>query len=403
MGHGVARGAAESGLASRLIRLGRAVGDVEVIPETRVSRPTPLQGLTCSRLGHDPACQQVVCRFLVRSVVQARDRGAKLLVASGSAIEPWARRAAELFSVPLQIVSIDRGEPEHVIVRSRDGRSLSRDAVLIALADRVDAFYVRRGGTVERCLRDRIEQWQDASTRVAVGAGPRCAAASLIDRGAIGWYLADAEDEDEDEEPLRVDLTRHDAWTRTDGQWLVHCTRGRVDAWPGETQRQFRDGMLLAGGYTANRGPLQALIRIVRSGRLVAAAQTTRRSHPVVCFSAVPLVELMQRRCFRAHLGRWDYEPYGVAIRLDAARNMGIQPVIYGDPKERDMLARRDRYRFHPVGKTYDWRSEREWRSAETVDLTRLADGDVRVFVRDAGDAASLPNIRPWPVTVIGS
>jgi hypothetical protein len=312
-----------------------------------------------------------------------------------------------LFSVPLQIVSIDRGESEDVIVRSRDGRSLSRDAVLIALADRVDAFYVRRGGTVERCLSDRIEQWQDATTRVAVGAGRESAAASLIDRGAIGWYLADADAdaEAEGEEPQRVALTpraAHDAWTRTDGQWLVHCTRGRVGAWPGETQRQFRDGMLLAGGYTADRGPLQALIRIVRSGRLVAAGQATRRSHPVVCFSAVPLVELMQRRCFRAHLGRWDYEPYGVAIRLDAARKMGIQPVIYGDPKERDMLARRDRYRFHPVGKTYDWRSEREWRSAETVDLTRLADGDVRVFVRDAGDAASLPSIRPWPVTVIG-
>jgi hypothetical protein len=143
-------------------------------------------------------------------------------------------------------------------------------------------------------------------------------------------------------------------------------------------------------------------VRILRTGLLVANARATRQSHPVVCFSAVPLAELMQRRCFRAHLNRWDYEPYGVAIRVEAARAMGIQPVIYGDPKERATLARADQYRFHPRGKSNDWSREREWRSAGTVDLTRLAEDDVRVFVRDSADLAQLPRIRNWPVTVLG-
>jgi hypothetical protein len=403
VGQGVAGIAANRVVASRLSRLRRAVGDVNVCPEERISQAAPLLGVTSSRLGHDPAWHRVACRFLARSVEQCRDRGATLLVAAGSAIEPWARRAAELFAVPLQVVAIEHGGPADVIVSGRQGGRLSRDAVLIALADRVDALYVRRGGTIERCLNDRIEQLQDASTRVAVGSLPTCAAAGLITRGAIGWYwpppTAAAP------RPIRVEsapLDTHDEWARTDGRWLVHCTRGGHGAWPGETQRQYRDRVLLADRYSASSGPLEALIHILRSGRLVASARATRQSHPVVCFSAVPLVELIQRRCFRAHLSRWDYEPYGIAIRLEAAQGIGIQPVIYGTPEQRVTLARADRFRFHPEGKANDWRSEREWRSPATVDLTQLGESDVRVFVRDANDLATLPNIRPWPVTVLG-
>lgn len=395
--------AANHVVACRLSRLRRSVGDVTVCPEERILGAGELLGVTSSRLGRDPAWHRSACRFLARSAEQCRDRGATLLVAAGSAIEPWARRAAELFAVPLQVVAIDHGAPSDVVVCGRQGGPLSRDAVLIALADRVDAVYVRRGGTIERCLKSRIEQLQDASTRVAVGSLPTCAAAGLITCGAIGWYWPTPNPRaQQTPDAVSAPQELHDEWTRTDGRWLVHCTRAGNGAWPGETQRQYRDRVLLADRYSAIGGPLEALVHILRSGRLVASARATRQSRPVVCFSAVPLVELIQRRCFRAHLSRWDYEPYGVAIRLEAAQGIGIQPVIYGTPEQRTTLARADRFRFHPQGKAYDWTSEREWRSPATVDLTQLAAGDVRVFVRDANDLASLPKIRSWPVSVVG-
>ncbi len=107
----------------------------------------------------------------------------------------------------------------------------------------------------------------------------------------------------------------------------------------------------------------------------------------MVCFSALPLKELLQRRCFRPQLGRWDYEPYGIAIRLSVAKRLGIQPVIYGDTKDRALLPAEDQFRFHPIGKTFDWREEREWRSSESVNLAAMNPDDIRVFAEDSPNA----------------
>ncbi len=67
--------------------------------------------------------------------------------------------------------------------------SISRDAAVLALADRVDAVYVRPRGTIAACLKHRLATRHDASTRVAVITARKSAARELIDAGAIGWYL----------------------------------------------------------------------------------------------------------------------------------------------------------------------------------------------------------------------
>jgi hypothetical protein len=295
------------------------------------------------------------------------------------------------------------------VILSKSGAPLSRDAVTIALADRVDAVYVRRGGTVERCLRARVEDRCDASTRVALSLTRPCAAPGLIAVGAIGWFHSGEESDHAGAgAPSRLDSRLEqrqsdDAWTRTDGQWLVHCTRQRDGAWPGETVRQYHDSILLGDESCASRRPLDALVRIVRSGRLVAGATATSKRHSVVCFSALPLKELLQRRCFRPQLGRWDYEPYGIAIRFSVAKRLGIQPVIYGDAKDRALLPAADQFRFHPIGKTFDWREEREWRSSESVNLAAMNRDDIRVFAEDKSTARMRLQDCPWPVTLVAA
>jgi hypothetical protein len=390
----------------RIRSLRDAVGRVDV---SHPAGADPLIAVSSSRLGHDSRLHRNVCQFLCRSLLDCRHRGASLLVASGSAIEPWAVRAAELFAVPLIRLSVNRDDQSaEIVVRSRDGAPLSRDAAVIGLADRVDAVYVRSGGTIERCLRQRVNDRRDASTRVAVAMTETCAAADLIAAGAIGWFRSTA---CEDRRGVRnaIDLEgqschatpRSDSWTRTDGKWLIHCTRGRPGAWPGETERQFRDSILLGDESSQSRQPLDALTRIVRCGRIIAGATATSKKHPVVCFSSLPLVELLHRRCFRPHLGRWDYEPYGIAISMTAARRLGIQPVIYGQTADRATLAPADRFRFHPIGTTFDWRGEREWRSGRTVDLCAVAPGDVRVFAEDLPDSRTRLRDCHWSVTFV--
>lgn len=165
--------------------------------------------------------------------------------------------------------------------------------------------------------------------------------------------------------------------------------------------RQYRDSILIGDPDLASRRPIDALCRIVRSGRLVAAATATSKHEPVVCFSAVSLAELLDRRCFRPHLGRWDYEPYGIAIRRSRADSLGIQSVIYGPPQLRRTLCEAERFRFHPIGKTYDWRAEKEWRSRATIDLSKIPPQDVRVFAADDCESRQRLAGCRWPVSFI--
>jgi len=398
----------ESTWTERVERLSIDVGHVSISRGPACDSVDVLVAVTSSRLGHDSALHRIACRFLCQSLLDSRHRGAALLVASGSAIEPWAVRAAELFAVPVILLSVDPdNRSADIFVRARDGRKLSRDAAAISIADRVDAVFVRRGGTVQACLQRRIVARGDASTRVAVSLAPKCAAKELIDAGAIGWFCGGAGPQNlagvEATIPhsLRSADSIDDAWIRTEGQWLIHCTRAPAGAWPGETERQYRDSMLIGRDDLALRRPIDALMSIIRSGKIVAAATATTKKHPVVCFSSRSLHELLQRRCFRPQLNRWDYEPYGIAIRLTVARQLGIQPVVYGLPKDRSTLSPDQQFRFHPIGRTFDWREEREWRSKQSVDLTAIDFDDVRVFAEDKQESRKRLQRCPWSVTFV--
>ena len=140
-------------------------------------------------------------------------------------------------------------------------------------------------------------------------------------------------------------------------------------------------------------------MRIVRGKRLIASATASDRRFPVVCFSSCSLESLLSQRTYRPHLHRWDYEPFGIAIRKDAAVRAGLRPAIYGQPAKRESLADHDRYRFQAIGNTFDWTREREWRSLGDVDLSRFDSNDVRVFVPESSLASSLGT--HFPVSVV--
>ncbi len=358
---------------------------------------TTTVAVVSSRLGHDIDLHRHVCRFLTRSLLDCRTRNATLIIATGSAIEPWATRAAELFGVKALRIAIGKDDPsaDHFLPSEKR----PRDTFVIELADRVDAVYVRTGGNVEKGLRQRINRLHDASTRVAITSDSKCAAAGLIASGAIGWFYSVSANKPPVTPP--PDFGENDQWTRTDGQWLVHCTRGPKANWPDETVRQYRDSILIGDDSSTDRQPIDALCRIIGSGRLIATSTATSKKHPVVCFSEVPLAQLLDRRCFRPQLGRWDYEPFGIAIRRSVAALLGIEPVIYGEPNRRKTLLEQDRYRFHPVGKTYDWQSEKEWRSRISIDMAALPKSDIRVFAADTLESRNRLVGCPWAVSFI--
>lgn len=372
----------------------------------RLGRPhVQLVAAVSSRLGRDPRLHGQVCRFVSRSLLDSRGRAAVALVALGSAIEPWLLRGAELFGVPVVRIAVGRTDPNaDLCVHLRGSDPPSRDAVVIQAADRVDAVYVRAGGEIERGLRQRIALRKDGTTRVAIIHERPSAAGDLIARGAVGWYLLRRPPAPGPRLDTAVGTTagtpaNDGRWIQTSGAWLVHCTRGSATPWPGETIRQYRDAILLGSARAAERQPIDALVRILRGRRLIAASATT--ADPVVCFSELPLIQLLSRRCYRPHLGRWDYEPYGVAIRRQAAEQAGIRRVVYGPAPQRSSLAPDERFRFQAEGTTYDWRQEQEWRAKGHVALDQFAPQDLRVFAADREESRQKLADSPWPVTFL--
>jgi hypothetical protein len=126
----------------------------------------------------------------------------------------------------------------------------------------------------------------------------------------------------------------------------------------------------------------------------------------VVCFTAVPLGELPERTVFRKHLARWDFVPYGLAIRKSILKSAGCREVIYGDESDWYELPNDDRPWFQiktsKNGKI-DWTQEQEWRLVGDLDLTKIDSGDAFAFVKTRQDAMRLSEICRWPIVVLGA
>lgn len=334
--------------------------------------------IVSSRVGHDVCRHRRIATLLCHAANDAHRRGATWLIAKGSAIEPWAMKAAVRFKIPVQrLVEPSQHDDDGDVCYCRD--DLNRDAAVIEMADRVEALYVRRGGKIASAIEDRLSRSRDASVRIAIWPGQKTAAESLIGDGAVGWFLSS-------ESTLGFKDLSISGPVRTvapPGDWLIHCTRGTTGPWSDETTDQYRDSMLSASDGGSNRTAIDALARILEMGRLNASAISSSHRHRVVCFSARRLDDLLAARTFRSHLSRWDYEPFGIMIRLAAAQSAGLREVIYGQPGDRSSVEQNEAYRFHPVGKTHDWTVEREWRSDGDVRLRDFADDDIRVFSLD--------------------
>lgn len=361
----------------RCALMGCEILDADASVHQALEHSRPLASVVCSRLGHDTTRHRRMARHLATTMQSLRASGATLLIADGTAIGPWAKQAAELFGVPTMVLD----------------KSDDRDLRLIAIADRVDVVYCRPKGKVTRLVRRRCAI-DSGGVRVAIESKFE---AELLEAGAVGSFLAAEanvpEPRTDERSSVCVAMDQID-WN----DFLVHCTRAAAGPWPRQTTRQYRDEMLLGDSATASRSAPAALRRIVRGRRLVAGAVTSSHRTPVVCFSEVPLPELLSRRTYRSHLHRWDYEPYGIAIRKAAAVRIGIQPVVYADNVSRAGLPSDQLHRFQALGKTNDWREEKEWRACGDVDLDALDPDDVCVFTAngDWADRLSDVNHRSW-------
>jgi hypothetical protein len=299
-----------------------------------------------------------------------------------------------------------------------------RDLAVAALANRLFVLHLRAGGNMESLVCERLLAMKNHDPNVVLAIGPTLVpqeiAHGLLELGATAWHVSE-------ENPRRsscpgstlTSATMHDQVQQMsqkvrvlvhnpteDHLYLTHCTRARFGPWPDQSQTEFAHELLM-NATIEERTPLTSLLRILRLGRVVATGQGIRNRAPVVCWSEVPLSDLLRRRVFRAHRGRWDFEPYGISVRSDRLRELGARPVIYGDEQVWRDLAVEERPFFQPrtsqgrnSKRTYDWSAEREWRLVGDLLLEKIPSDAARLFAPTTEEAQRLARVSHWPVVV---
>ncbi len=419
----------------------------------------PLVGIASSRLGKDQARLPHWPQLIQRCLWTLRLRRERLLMVTGTASEVLVRPFAKRFGIESIEIDLSRGmtpgaidwiakilqsawlaistntnlsqttiwasppaSPEVINQHPESAALPDQDRCMVALADRVIAIHVRKGGAIQELLSQRLADpcYPTGSVYVAITEPiVESAAEKLLDQKAVAWYLSTNSD------PLRELGCRMRNSSHAVRQlaaparlcsmfepanqeipYLIHCTRGCIGPRPNESSDQHRDRVFLHG-VTEPCLPLLSLLKIIRDRRIIGGVKLSRRVAPLVSFTAVSLAKLLKRRTFQSHLNRWDWEPYGIMIQRTELEKIGATPVIYGNEKVFQTLSIAERHRYQPAerksSKQMSWSSEMEWRVLGDVWLDRLSRESVMVFVRFEREARLVASWSPWPVIWVES
>lgn len=287
------------------------------------------------------------------------------------------------------------------------------DRAVVMMADRVFAVEVRRGGKIDALLNARLgcPKVPSASTYLPIHIGESGQNSGIdhrewLGKGAVGWIVQDDESSkclsscrrlvpQTLKQPI-LGLTKMNEAT----DFFVHCTRSRSGPWPDQTLAQFHDEIIQAP-WQSWPSPFQSLERILLQQRLIATNNFRRGDLSTVCFSAKPLRQLLGMRRYQSHIGRWDWEPYGIMIRREWLLERGVREVKY--------ISHQEAKKRSPIELAYsqivnsdatDWSVEQEWRLEGDLRLAEIPSSKALVFVPTFEEARALQSYSRWPIVV---
>ncbi|MBL8814534.1 MAG: hypothetical protein JNL58_00795 [Planctomyces sp.] len=263
------------------------------------------------------------------------------------------------------------------------------DRLLMAAATEIHILRQRNGGFVgrlaelhvedpERCLipihKTEMSSTPSRSSKAKSGNRKNCQRGSIEKNSD---HTRTAEDRPEDHSVFR-----------SPEEWLLHWTRSFYGPWPGQTRNDWLREVVLTE-VPADHSASGTLYRILDEQRIRASSSGIRGNYNVVCFTEVPLNQFRSLRAYRKHRNRYDFVPFGIAIRRSKLEATGAKPVIYGDQELWQGLSDSERPWFQlGAGSPEALRNriEREWRVQGDVLLDTLDQQDVCVFVDQESD-----------------
>jgi hypothetical protein len=283
------------------------------------------------------------------------------------------------------------------------------DIALAGAGERIVAISCRPKGNVERLLTRRLSEQHDDGAIVLISCtddGPPVPE-SLKNIGAVPWFLQNIAEPNSSSQSAndRADFasggcTIDDGPLNCPDEWLYHWTRPVAGPWHDQSKDEYLDELIL-GCDTADRSAIAALMRLM-SQQVIKSSVSEKNKPASVSFTAVPLQEFRRRRVFRGHRQRFDFEPWGIAIRKTALQKLGAEAVVYIDG-ERDKSNTEPKFRQpqFDTKKRIDWSEEREWRIEGDLNLNVFPVDDITLFVDRENEANILRKDARWPVLVV--
>ena len=322
-------------------------------------------------------------------------------------------------SPPLSLLNQSSGSDQSTVAILPICRQPVADRILFAAGDRLQVLRARSGGVVQALLTQHLQDSERRESLVMLASGDtgQVPPLALESYGLVIPWLVQTSGNGVSVDNMLPDNVRGDLQSQQSvlaqdsmavstplshpDDWLLHWTRSTVGPWPDQDEQEFNDELIL-GCRSSDRSALATLLRIVIEGRLWASSEAIRGGYRVVSFTAVPLQDFRSHRTYRKHRRRYDFEPWGIAVRREVLVSAGANPVVYGD--EETWLTTSDVARpfFQNVGAGDGWtRAEREWRIADHVQLNELPAASVAVFVDSEESRSIVQKQTEWAVIVV--
>lgn len=379
----------------------------------------------------------------VQAIRYSKSSGFRLLIAEGTPYSTFLQHLCLRLQAPFSVIQITRSDGKIAAGKhaSRDASKhvctfqLSCDAnidpelkclplhdrVLVSLSSFLFALQVSPGGKIASLLKKRLanESFPTSSLKVAWTSADDSV---WIEKGAVGWFgpwssiVASKTKQAEADRgnllfcchtvpPATIQPWAHSPsmLRSTSDEYLIHCTRGRQGPWPDQSWEQFCDELLL-DKQRYESTPFETLVRIFRTGRLIATSERKPGGVASVSFSQRDLLGLLQERKFQKHLGRWDWEPYGLILSRTGLEQLGARPIRYlerSQAKETTIGDLAEVQWVDDVGRGQDWKREREWRLFSDLRLSRCHALPGFAFVPTEHEACALQHLSPWPILIV--
>ena len=165
--------------------------------------------------------------------------------------------------------------------------------------------------------------------------------------------------------------------------WLTHWTRSFSSPWPEENTAGYFNNILRMPQIYCHDA-LHTLANIINNGVIHSSDWKKARSMKSVSFTGVSVQEAIRLMNWRKRYNRYTFEPYGIAIRLDSARKLGIEAVKYEQKPDPANIFE------HGTGIRGDWQAEAEWRYPGDLNLAEIDRDSIRVLVYCRQDIAEL-------------